>query len=88
LQDQGHDTLDANLLLGLPADARTYEMCKPMLDHLGITQVNLITNNPAKRAALEELGVTVTKRTPLHVGYNPYNHGYISTKRSRMGHLE
>lgn len=88
LQDQGHDTLDANLLLGLPADARTYEMCKPMLDHLGISQVNLITNNPAKRAALEELGVTVTKRTPLHVGYNPYNHGYISTKRSRMGHLE
>ncbi|MEC7119467.1 MAG: GTP cyclohydrolase II [Pseudomonadota bacterium] len=88
LQDQGHDTLDANLMLGLPADGRTYDMCKTMLDHFGVSQINLITNNPAKQAALEELGFVVTERTPLHVGYNAYNEGYISTKRSRMGHLE
>lgn len=88
LQDQGHDTLDANLMLGLPADARTYEMCTIMLAHLGITQVNLITNNPAKRAALEQLGIDVVERTPLHVGHNPHNAAYISTKRRRMGHLE
>lgn len=88
LQDQGHDTLDANLLLGLPADARTYEMCKVMLDYLGVQQINLITNNPAKRAALEELGLNVSLRTPLQVGHNVYNAGYIATKRARMGHLE
>jgi len=88
LQDQGHDTLDANLMLGLPADGRTYEMCKTMLDHFGIHNIQLITNNPAKRQALEELGFHVVNRTPLHVGMNPYNTGYLSTKRERMGHIE
>ncbi len=88
LQDQGHDTLDANLMLGLPADGRTYEMCKTMLDHFGVQQINLVTNNPAKQKALQDLGFEVTQRTPLHVGYNPFNAGYILTKRSRMGHLE
>jgi GTP cyclohydrolase II len=88
LQDQGHDTLDANLMLGLPADARSYEMCKTMLDHFGIHNIQLITNNPTKRQALEELGFCVVKRTPLHVGINPYNTAYLSTKRERMGHIE
>ena len=88
LQDQGHDTLDANLMLGLPADARTYEMCTTMLDHFAVQQINLITNNPAKQKALQDLGFEVIQRTPLHVGYNPFNAGYISTKRERMGHLE
>lgn len=88
LQDQGHDTLDANLMLGLPADGRSYEMCKTMLDHFAVQQINLITNNPAKQKALQDLGFQVTQRTPLHVGYNPLNAGYISTKRERMGHLE
>jgi GTP cyclohydrolase II len=87
LQDQGHDTLDANLLLGLPADARTYEMCKVMLDHLGVQKVNLITNNPAKIEALTALGLEVIERTPLHVGENPHNAAYLETKQNRMRHI-
>lgn len=87
LQDQGHDTLDANLMLGLPADARTYEMCKVMLNHLGIQKVNLITNNPAKIEALTALGLDVVKRTALHVGENPHNIAYLETKQNRMRHI-
>jgi len=87
LQDQGHDTLDANLLLGLPADARTYEMCQVMLSYLGVKKVNLITNNPAKIEALTALGLDVVARTPLHVGENPYNAAYLETKQKRMRHI-
>ncbi|WP_296403274.1 GTP cyclohydrolase II [Psychrobacter sp.] len=86
LQDQGHDTLDANLMLGLPADARTYEMCKPMLDHVGITKLRLFTNNPDKLSYLEDLGFDVVERIPLVVGLNPFNVDYLATKRERMGH--
>ena len=87
LQDQGHDTVDANLLLNLPADARTYEMCKIMLDYLGISKVKLVTNNPAKVEALQELGIAVVERIPLHVGKNPLNAVYLLTKQQRMRHL-
>lgn len=87
LQDQGHDTLDANLLLGLPADARTYEMCRPMLDHIGVNQVKLITNNPNKMNYLNEIGVEVVERVPLLVGINDFNQDYLNTKKQRMGHL-
>lgn len=87
LQDQGHDTLDANLLLGLPADARTYEMCQVMLAHLGVQKVNLVTNNPAKIEALTALGLDVVERTPLHVGENPHNAAYLETKQNRMRHI-
>ncbi|ELA09041.1 GTP cyclohydrolase II [Moraxella macacae 0408225] len=87
LQDQGHDTLDANLLLGLPADARTYEMCRPMLDHVGVTQVKLITNNPNKVDYLTKIGVAVVERVPLLVGVNDFNQNYLDTKKQRMGHL-
>ena len=86
LQDQGHDTLDANLILGLPADARTYEMCKPMLDHVGISKLRLLTNNPDKLSYLEDLGFEVVERIPLVVGLNPFNVDYLATKRERMGH--
>lgn len=88
LQDQGHDTLDANLMLGLPGDARTYDMCKTMLDHLGVTEVKLMTNNSNKIAELKKLGLNVLERVPLYVGVNPYNEEYLETKRKRMGHLE
>lgn len=88
LQDQGHDTLDANLMLGLPADARTYDMCKTMLDHLGVSQVKLMTNNSKKIAELNNLGLNVVERVPLYVGLNPLNEGYLETKRNRMGHLD
>lgn len=87
LQDQGHDTLDANLMLGFPADARTYEMCSAMLAHVGVTEVRLITNNPDKVAYLNEHGIRVAERVPLLVGANDINASYLATKRDRMGHL-
>ncbi|WP_288995443.1 GTP cyclohydrolase II [uncultured Psychrobacter sp.] len=87
LQDQGHDTLDANLMLGLPADARIYDMCGPMLAHVGVDAVRLITNNPDKVAYLTEHGVNVVERVPLLVGVNDMNADYLATKRDRMGHL-
>jgi GTP cyclohydrolase II len=87
LQDQGHDTLDANLMLGFPADARTYDMCSAMLAHVGIDKVRLITNNPDKVAYLTEHGIDVVERVPLVVGVNAINAGYLATKRDRMGHL-
>lgn len=86
LQDQGHDTLDANLMLGLPADGRTYEMCKPMLDYVGIAKLRLLTNNPNKISYIESLGFEVVERIPLIVGLNPLNAKYLNTKRDRMGH--
>ena len=87
LQDQGHDTLDANLMLGLPADARIYDMCGPMLAHVGVDAVRLITNNPSKVAYLTEHGIDVIERVPLVVGVNDMNAEYLATKRDRMGHL-
>ncbi|MFT4020517.1 MAG: GTP cyclohydrolase II [Acinetobacter sp.] len=87
LQDQGHDTVDANLLLNLPADARRYDMCKIMLDHLQVHQIKLITNNPLKLKALQELGINVVGRVPLTVGLNPFNESYLKTKVARMSHL-
>lgn len=87
LQDQGHDTLDANLMLGLPADARTYEMCQDMLTHVGVTQVRLMTNNPKKLHYLQQLGFDIIERVPLIVGINEHNEGYLETKRDRMGHI-
>ena len=87
LQDQGHDTLDANLMLGLPADARIYDMCGPMLAHVGVQSVKLITNNPDKVAYLTEHGIDVIERVPMLVGVNDMNAEYLATKRDRMGHL-
>ncbi len=87
LQDQGHDTLDANLMLGFPADARTYDMCGAMLAHVGVDKVRLITNNPDKIAYLTEHDIEVVERVPLVVGVNDMNEEYLATKRDRMGHL-
>lgn len=86
LQDQGHDTLEANLLLGLPADARTYEMCEVMLSHVGITKAKLLTNNPNKLTFLQELGIEIVERIPLVVGVNPHNQDYLDVKEGKMGH--
>lgn len=87
LQDQGHDTLDANLLLNLPADARQYDMCSIMLDYLQIKDVRLITNNPLKIRALTDLSINVVNRVPLTVGLNHFNQAYLETKQKRMAHL-
>src|SRR5690606_974024 len=87
LQDQGHDTLDANLLLNLPADARKYDMCTIMLDYLQIKDVKLITNNPFKIKSLSDLEINVVERIPLKVGLNSLNKSYLETKQKRMSHL-
>lgn len=87
LQDQGHDTLEANLLLNLPADAREYDMCKIMLDYLKVKDISIITNNPYKIKALSDIGINVVKRVPLKVGLNIFNKGYLQTKQKRMSHM-
>lgn len=86
LQDEGADTLDANLMLGLPADGRTYTAACEILNELGITAVDLLTNNPQKVAQLESQGIHVAKRTPLIVGVTDQNRTYLATKGERMGH--
>lgn len=86
LQDQGADTLDANLMLGHPADARDYRIAADMLRAVGISDVCLLTNNPDKVSALQELGITVSERKPLIVGINEENLAYLETKAKRMGH--
>ena len=87
LQDQGHDTVDANLMLNLPADARQYDMCNIMLDQLQVKQVRLITNNPLKLKALTDQGIDVVERIPLTVGLNKFNEDYLKTKHDRMAHM-
>mgnify|MGYP001198749475 CR=1 FL=1 len=87
LQDLGYDTLDANLALGLPADARTYEMAASMLQELGVRRVRLMTNNPLKVRGLEENGIEVEFRLPHMSGVSVQNIDYLKTKNDRMGHM-
>jgi GTP cyclohydrolase II len=87
LQDTGLDTVDANLALGLPVDRREYASAAAILRKLGLRQVRLLTNNPAKHAALERHGVEVVERVPLAVPPNAVNQQYLRTKADRMGHL-
>jgi 3,4-dihydroxy 2-butanone 4-phosphate synthase/GTP cyclohydrolase II len=86
LQDGGRDTVDANLDLGLPADARHYGAATQILRDLGVGSVRLLTNNPDKTIALGEYGVPVTERVPLAPRPNGHNLAYLMTKRDRMGH--
>jgi 3,4-dihydroxy 2-butanone 4-phosphate synthase/GTP cyclohydrolase II len=86
LQEEGLDTLDANLALGLPGDARSYLAASAILHDLGLNEVRLLTNNPEKSRQLEEFGVAVTERVPLVVGVGAFNESYLETKRDRMGH--
>lgn len=86
LQSEGHDTVDANRLLGLPDDARDYSAAAAMLEYLRVESVRLMTNNPAKVVGLEALGVTVTAREPVLVDASPLAATYLETKRQRMGH--
>jgi len=86
LQDQGVDTLDANVMLGHPADARDYRIAADMLQAVGITDVNLLTNNPDKVEQLRNHGITVSERNPLVVGIGDANRDYLHTKAERMGH--
>jgi 3,4-dihydroxy 2-butanone 4-phosphate synthase/GTP cyclohydrolase II len=87
LQDQGMDTVEANLHLGLPMDSRDYGIGAQILRELGITKIRLLTNNPAKRVGLKGYGLEIIERVPLIVVANRNNVGYLKAKRDKMGHL-
>ena len=87
LQDEGLDTVEANLALGLPIDARDFTLAKYILDYLKVQSIQLMTNNPQKVDTLRALGINVTNRVPLHVGLNPENQHYLQTKMEKMGHF-
>lgn len=87
LQDQGFDTVDANLQLGFPADGRKYQMAAAILLHRGLRSIRLMTNNPDKNQALIQAGIEVVERVPLHPLPRVENAAYIKTKVERMGHL-
>jgi 3,4-dihydroxy 2-butanone 4-phosphate synthase / GTP cyclohydrolase II len=87
LQDQGHDTVDANTLLGLPVDDREYGIGAQMLVDLGVQRMRLMTNNPAKYDGLQGYGLEIVQRVPLASRVTPENVTYLETKRRRMGHL-
>jgi 3,4-dihydroxy 2-butanone 4-phosphate synthase/GTP cyclohydrolase II len=87
LQDGGLDTVDANVELGLPIDSREYGIGAQILVDLGITTMQLMTNNPAKRGGLEGYGLQIVGRVPLHTVPNEENIRYLQTKRDRLGHL-
>ncbi len=87
LQEQGHDTVDANLELGLPVDSREYGIGAQILVDLGITTMRLMTNNPAKYGGLEGFGLDIVERIPIESAPNSENLNYLRTKRERLGHL-
>jgi 3,4-dihydroxy 2-butanone 4-phosphate synthase/GTP cyclohydrolase II len=87
LQERGLDTVDANLALGLPADARDYAAAGGILADLGVDSIRLLTNNSDKVKQLRELGLDIVEQVPLLVGVGANNHQYLATKRDRMGHI-
>lgn len=87
LQDQGLDTVDANLDLGLPVDARDYGVGSQILYDLGVRTMRLLTNNPTKRAGIKGFGLDIVERVPLQTKANPHNRRYLDTKATRMGHV-
>jgi 3,4-dihydroxy 2-butanone 4-phosphate synthase/GTP cyclohydrolase II len=87
LQDQGRDTVEANLMLGLPVDSRDYTMAAQILRYFHITDVNLLTNNPLKLSALKNLGLRTVQRVPLEINPHHKNAQYLLTKKVKLGHL-
>ena len=87
LQDQGADTVEANEALGFEADMRDYAMLAPMVQHLQIKSVRLLTNNPRKIQALKALGVNIAERIAHEYGRNPHNDHYLDTKKDKLGHM-
>ena len=87
LQDQGADTVEANVKLGFEPDGREYDICKPMLEHFGVQSLRLMTNNPRKVDALQSLGINVVERLPIETGQNSHNESYLAVKMSKLGHL-
>ena len=87
LQDQGYDTVDANLAIGAPAEARDYDLAAHILFDLGYGRIRLLTNNPAKVDALRAEGITVVEQRSVIVKASPYNKRYLATKKERMAHM-
>jgi len=87
LQDAGADTVEANERLGFAPDMRDYAICLPMLEHLGIGEIKLMTNNPRKVKALQGFGIRVAERKPLQIAHNPHNRKYLATKAGKLGHM-
>jgi GTP cyclohydrolase II/3,4-dihydroxy 2-butanone 4-phosphate synthase/GTP cyclohydrolase II len=87
LQDQGLDTVDANVAIGAPIEARDYDLAAQILFDLGMSRIRLLTNNPAKVDALRGEGITVVEQCSLIVKESPYNKRYLATKKERMSHL-
>ena len=87
LQDRGADTVEANVLLGLPADKRDYGIGSQILADLGIQEMRLLTNNPKKIAGLEGFGLKIVGRVPISIEPTKYNLAYMNTKRDKMGHM-
>ena len=87
LQEDGMDTVDANICLGHQADERDYGVGAQLLRHLGITKMRLISNNPVTRLGLEAYGLSVVENVPIEIKPNPYNEFYMKTKKERMGHI-
>lgn len=87
LQDAGADTVEANEKLGFGADMRDYSVCKTMLDHVGIRRLRLLTNNPRKVEALQDMGFDVVERIALRTGENAHNAKYLATKAGKLGHI-
>lgn len=87
LQDEGHDTVEANTLLGFPADKRDYGIGAQILRDLGLRKLRILTNNPKKVSRLEVYGVEVVEQLPIQVPPNAANRRYLQTKKSKLGHL-
>lgn len=87
LQDKGMDTVEANLALGLPIDARDFSIAKYIYEHLGVGSIKLLTNNPNKIKVLTDCGIQVVERVPLNVGVHPENQAYLHTKAHKLKHL-
>ena len=87
LQDEGHDTVEANHHLGFEADHRTYELCAAILDYFGVNRIRLMSNNPRKFEGLEAAGITVVERVPIEITPSSKTENYLRTKKSKLGHL-
>ena len=86
LQDQGLDTVDANIKLGLPVDLRDYGIGAQILNDLGLSSIRIMTNNPKKIRGLDGFGLSITEQLPIELASNPHNEAYLNTKRDRLGH--
>lgn len=87
LQDEGLDTVEANIALGLPVDARDFSLAKHIYNYLGVRAVRLLTNNPDKLDTMRLAGIDVVERLPLLVGINPENQNYLDTKAEKLNHM-